>query len=394
MTDRSSTVGSLGAFLRHERERRGVTVEQVVSATKISVKMIHALENDQYADLPAKPFIRGFVVSYCRFLGVPSHEVLTRFSVYLEERAQERPRRDAGHSGYAFEKKESDGGRTGLWILMGSMLIGGTIVVAVFKPSLKHHRKSHVEKLQLATQEALAPVASPVAMSSPQISPELQLSGSAAPSPSVAPSAQPIASLKLVEAHRPEVVVSSPAPTSTPSSVPSVSAVPSVVPSVSPSATPAAPQERRPDPMFSGKDLLKEEIRVKVVVKAKEDVWVKFKVDQKQKNRLVLRQGVILVLFAKDAAALQVSNPAAVEISRSSGAPNRLQLIHGNRSLAEILESKQQVSSDGRTLMTVPQGAESPANPFEGEPVLPAPPPRPQRAAAEPAAPKPELSTP
>ncbi|NDD92764.1 helix-turn-helix domain-containing protein, partial [bacterium] len=150
MTDRSSTVGSLGAFLRHERERRGVTVEQVVSATKISVKMIHALENDQYADLPAKPFIRGFVVSYCRFLGIPSHEVLTRFAPYLEERAQERPKRDTGHSGYAFEKKEGDGGRTGLWILMGTMLVGGALMIAIFKPTLKRHRKSHVEKLQLA----------------------------------------------------------------------------------------------------------------------------------------------------------------------------------------------------------------------------------------------------
>ena len=35
---------TLGEFLRQERERRGMTIEQVASATKINVRMLHALE--------------------------------------------------------------------------------------------------------------------------------------------------------------------------------------------------------------------------------------------------------------------------------------------------------------------------------------------------------------
>ena len=84
---------SLGEFLRHEREKRGFTVEQVASATKISLRLLHSLENDLYQELPAKPFIRGFVIAYCRFLGVNPQEVLTRFSIFIEEKSEERTRR-------------------------------------------------------------------------------------------------------------------------------------------------------------------------------------------------------------------------------------------------------------------------------------------------------------
>ena len=55
------TTSSLGEFLRLERERRGITIEQVASATKVSVRLLHSLEADQYSELPAKPFVRGFV---------------------------------------------------------------------------------------------------------------------------------------------------------------------------------------------------------------------------------------------------------------------------------------------------------------------------------------------
>src|ERR1700733_2943944 len=99
---------SLGEFLRHERERRGITIEQVASATKVGVRTLHALEADHFAELPAKPFIRGFVTSYCRFIGLDAKEVLSRFDSFIDKKASDRPNREAGHSGYAFEKKDGE----------------------------------------------------------------------------------------------------------------------------------------------------------------------------------------------------------------------------------------------------------------------------------------------
>ena len=80
MTDQS-----LGEYLRSCRENKGLTIEQVASATKISVRLIHALETDQYSDLPAKPFIRGFVLACGRFIGFDGKECLTRFGSYIDQ---------------------------------------------------------------------------------------------------------------------------------------------------------------------------------------------------------------------------------------------------------------------------------------------------------------------
>src|SRR5688500_3745542 len=99
---------TLGEFLRHEREKRGITLEQLASATKISVRLLHAREGDDYRDLPAKPFIRGFVTSYVRFIGLNPKEVLTQFAGFIDSKSKDRPVRDAGHSGYAFERKEGE----------------------------------------------------------------------------------------------------------------------------------------------------------------------------------------------------------------------------------------------------------------------------------------------
>jgi cytoskeletal protein RodZ len=59
--DREQT---LGEFLKAERQRRGLTIEQTASATKIGLKILRQLEADDYASLPALPFVRGFSRNY------------------------------------------------------------------------------------------------------------------------------------------------------------------------------------------------------------------------------------------------------------------------------------------------------------------------------------------
>ena len=55
---------TLGEYLRSEREKREITIEQVASATKVGVRTLILLEADQYAELPVRPFVLGFVRSY------------------------------------------------------------------------------------------------------------------------------------------------------------------------------------------------------------------------------------------------------------------------------------------------------------------------------------------
>jgi len=59
-----------GAFLRSIREYKNISVEQLAFKTKISVKNIEGIEADDYASLPSRVFLRGFLQQYCKVLGL------------------------------------------------------------------------------------------------------------------------------------------------------------------------------------------------------------------------------------------------------------------------------------------------------------------------------------
>jgi len=70
---------TLGGFFQHARERQGLSLEQVASQTRIQQRHLHALEEEDYASLPAKVFTKGFVRSYARTLGLDEDEALQLF---------------------------------------------------------------------------------------------------------------------------------------------------------------------------------------------------------------------------------------------------------------------------------------------------------------------------
>ncbi len=75
------TPQSFGAFLRMEREERFVTCKDIASATRIRENFVEALENGDFASLPARPFARGFVSSISNFMKLDTKDVLMRFDV-------------------------------------------------------------------------------------------------------------------------------------------------------------------------------------------------------------------------------------------------------------------------------------------------------------------------
>jgi len=55
---------SLGSYLRQERERQQVSLQDIAATTKIQLKFLEALEHDAYDQLPAAPFVVGFLRAY------------------------------------------------------------------------------------------------------------------------------------------------------------------------------------------------------------------------------------------------------------------------------------------------------------------------------------------
>ncbi len=76
---------TFGEYLKRERQLRQISLEEIADGTKIGIRMLRAMEADQWNELPAEVFIKGFIKSYAEFIGLVPGEVLLR---YEEEKAR------------------------------------------------------------------------------------------------------------------------------------------------------------------------------------------------------------------------------------------------------------------------------------------------------------------
>jgi len=60
----------LGSLLKQERERRGLSVRDVMDATKISRRNLNALEDGEVKLLPHPVYLKGYVRNYARLVGL------------------------------------------------------------------------------------------------------------------------------------------------------------------------------------------------------------------------------------------------------------------------------------------------------------------------------------
>jgi cytoskeleton protein RodZ len=72
-------VDSLGTRLKQERERRGMTLEEIAVSTKIGTRMLAALEEGKYEQLPGGIFNKGFVRAYARQLQLDEEQAVADY---------------------------------------------------------------------------------------------------------------------------------------------------------------------------------------------------------------------------------------------------------------------------------------------------------------------------
>jgi len=74
-------VASFGVRLKQEREQRGITLEEISSTTKIGTRMLVALEQDHFDQLPGGIFNKGFIRAYARCLGLDEDQAIADYLV-------------------------------------------------------------------------------------------------------------------------------------------------------------------------------------------------------------------------------------------------------------------------------------------------------------------------
>jgi cytoskeletal protein RodZ len=78
-------VGAFGEKLRKQREQRGIALEAISNTTKISTRMLRALEDEHFDQLPGGVFNKGFVRAYARQVGLDEEEAVADYLSALRE---------------------------------------------------------------------------------------------------------------------------------------------------------------------------------------------------------------------------------------------------------------------------------------------------------------------
>lgn len=82
----------LGALLRNEREKRGLSYEQVAQVTRLRKHFLEAMENEAWENLPPSVFVKGFIRSYAKALGLEEAKLLDLYkSIISDEVPPPRP---------------------------------------------------------------------------------------------------------------------------------------------------------------------------------------------------------------------------------------------------------------------------------------------------------------
>ncbi len=160
-----------GERLRQVRVAQKREIAEVASALNIPARHLHALENDDYRQLPEPPFIRGYLRGYARVLGVDGNALVTRFDeLYqedtgqpLEARLSNSPLRPMG------KLRARDRKASVRWLVLLVGLLGLLTVGLLAYQLLNHwlHRTPAAPSADVATVEAAPSAPTTLAIDTP-----------------------------------------------------------------------------------------------------------------------------------------------------------------------------------------------------------------------------------
>jgi len=78
-------VGAFGDKFRKEREKKGISLDDVSNVTKIGSRMLQAIEEEQFDRLPGGVFNKGFIRAYAKHLGLNDEEAVADYLACLRQ---------------------------------------------------------------------------------------------------------------------------------------------------------------------------------------------------------------------------------------------------------------------------------------------------------------------
>jgi cytoskeleton protein RodZ len=322
---------SLGSYLKRMRNENNVSIEQVAYATRISLKMLRALEEDDHTALPASTFVRGYLQAYAKYVRLDTQDLLLRYQHHLATAPDNKKGAIRSHYLYVRERYQEKRRMVLVIVLFATLLsVAGTFFL--LKSKREDHKRiaQQAEQIQRAEKTAAAEAksASDSGESKPEKGPEAAKKPeqpapapvAAAPRPATPP-APAVAAPAAPPAAAPAVAaaVPTPAPAGAPSPAAPVSPTPAAA-VAAPAPTARAPDERK---------------AYNLLLRAEEDVWLRFQTDSDEVRDLTLRSGRALMLRADSVIKIFSGNLGALKATMN-GQPIS-SLTTENRSKSVVL---------------------------------------------------------
>jgi cytoskeleton protein RodZ len=301
-------MGSFGKKLKREREMRGIALQEIARHTKISTRMLEAIEEDRFDLLPGGIFSRAFVLHYARYLGLNEEQAGAEFdlavgtpgAVSIEAVAAQREslaRQVAAGEGLARRRLLLIAG------LSAALVLSVVALRALWQPWLPLHRAPAVAPPPRlpAPPSPRALGASPAATGA---APAQEPSGAPAAPPAAPPAQAPVSGQPSPPAPpSPRALGASPAATG---------AAPAQEPSGAPAAPPAAPPAQAP---VSGQPSPPAPPRLQLQIDTLDNSRVEVIADGRTVFRGTMRKGQMRRVSAESRMEVRASNAGAVVLT-------------------------------------------------------------------------------
>jgi cytoskeleton protein RodZ len=292
---------SLGEYLRSERLNQGITLEEISRETKISTRMLQAIEDGNTESLPASVLVKGFLRAYAQKLGLDPETVILRYQDLHEEEGARREALEKFHERFRPVPTRNR------FLVPGAI---AALFLCLLLTWLLFPRDRHQNApLSTAVSETGAQE-SPLSPSAVEPNPS-PVAAPTAPSVQPAPPAVPSPTPETVlPSEPPSTGLSEPASTAAPGGG-ATSAIPAIPKSFSaPPRQTEAPPPAQSAPAASGTQPSEYVLRGEVT----ETTWLRIRVDNGRELEYLLQPGEHVSWQAKSGFRLLVGNAAGLRL--------------------------------------------------------------------------------
>jgi cytoskeleton protein RodZ len=166
-------MASFGDRLRKEREQKGITLDDIALTTKIGTRLLRALEEEKFDQLPGGIFNKGFVRAYARHVGIDEDQAIADYMTAMRgpelnpvsepEVGGKLPERSlqpapASRIHVVREEREPEPGPAIPWGLLAIALL---LIALAFASWSYYHREQQLNQKRLESQPRVETASAP-----------------------------------------------------------------------------------------------------------------------------------------------------------------------------------------------------------------------------------------